>query len=185
MIGAAGLALVVSASMMAGAAQSPEAAKPTPPSASKGAKLKPKTLKLKPAPQSQIDTAREAARKRGVGFTGVHLPLDEKTLAKGNWQKAADGKAVWLLKLESPGAVALRLHFLKFDAGKGQLWTHTAADSDGPFTGKGPMNDGDFWTAVLDGSSVTIEYVPASGVKEKSLPFQADKLAHQITKVVP
>jgi hypothetical protein len=67
----------------------------------------------------------------------------------------------WTMALRSPGAFALRLHFVNFDAGAGSVIVYTRHGGEGatlgPFTGKGPQQNGDFWTTFMPGDTALIE----------------------------
>jgi hypothetical protein len=77
---------------------------------------------------------------------------------------------LWLIALRSPGAAALRLRFVNFDVGGATVTVYTRDGDEvitrGPFSGKGPEQDGDFWTASLPGDTVFIE---VSGADEPRL----------------
>lgn len=73
----------------------------------------------------------------------------------------AGEKQLWVMALRSPGAAALRLHFVNFDVGRAAVTVYTREGDEvltrGPFSGRGPEQDGDFWTASLPGDTVFIE----------------------------
>ncbi|HKQ78450.1 MAG TPA: hypothetical protein VJ810_32420 [Blastocatellia bacterium] len=75
-----------------------------------------------------------------------------------------------LMAFRSPGATALRLRFVNFDMGGGAVTVYTRDGDEvitrGPFSGKGPEHDGDFWTASLPGDTI---YIEVSGVDEPRL----------------
>ena len=150
-----------------------------PPSTTETGAWKPKLHRGAPPAQGQIDAAREKAKARGLALSGVHVPVDAKALSKGSWHKLKDGRAVWMLRLESPGAQAIRLQFRDFAVGKGMVWVHAAGQTSGPYTGQGPHGDGEFWTDTLDGATVTLEFVPAAA-KPAKLPFRVENVSHQL-----
>jgi lysyl endopeptidase len=81
-----------------------------------------------------------------------------------------EGQRLWTAAIRSPGALGLRVHFTDFDVGSGTLIVY-AGDGDkmivrGPFTDKGPDQDGDFWSASLPGDTVFVE---VTGTEEPSL----------------
>ena len=83
-----------------------------------------------------------------------------KTTAEGAWQSTAVGR-LWRLKMTSPGARAMRVHFRDFAIGAGSLWLHSASGQVvGPYSGSGLYGDGDFWSGIVFGDSLTIEYLP-------------------------
>ena len=67
--------------------------------------------------------------------------------------------ARWSDILRSPGATFLRVHFVDFGLAPGD--TLTVASPDGSqvwsYTGRGPHDDGDFWSFAVDGDAVRIE----------------------------
>ena len=74
-----------------------------------------------------------------------------KTTAEGAWQSTAVGR-LWRLKMTSPGARAMRIHFRDFAIGAGSLWLHSASGQVvGPYTGSGLYGDGDFWSGIVFG----------------------------------
>lgn len=77
---------------------------------------------------------------------------------------------LWTMALRSPQALALRLHFVNFDAGSGSVIVYGRRGDEiitlGPFTGKGPQRDGEFWTTSLPGDTAFIE---VSGMAEPRL----------------
>ncbi len=88
---------------------------------------------------------------------------------------------VWTMAIQSPGAKALRVHFTAFDARGGEVSIYANTPDGpivrGPYTGKGPDGDGDFWTASLLGDEVIIEAVgrePPAFKIENVLHFDQD-----------
>jgi hypothetical protein len=77
-----------------------------------------------------------------------------------------DGRDSWLLALESPQAHGVRLHINNFSVGGGTVWVYADTPDGplvrGPYTGRGPNGDGDFWTPFLPGERVVIEVTGAA-----------------------
>lgn len=122
---------------------------------------------------------------------GVHRDVPAESFAReGRWMDLEGGARVWRLRITSPGAVHLRLHFSMFSVGDGEVWVY-APDSGspalGPFRGKGPWDDGDFWTAPLTGDAAVIEFVEAPGKRKgrRDVPFTVDRVSHIVKKLVP
>ncbi len=73
----------------------------------------------------------------------------------------------------------MRVHFRDFAVGSGQVWLYSA---DGqilePYTGKGLYGDGEFWSDIVFGDSVTIEYLPDPAATEEAVPFQIVETGH-------
>ncbi len=101
-----------------------------------------------------------------------------KTTAEGAWQPTAVGR-LWRLKMTSPGARAMRIHFRDFVIGAGSLWLHsTSGQIVGPYTGSGLYGDGDFWSGIVFGDSLTIEYLPDGASAKEAVPFQIVEISH-------
>ena len=101
-----------------------------------------------------------------------------KTTAEGAWQSTAVGR-LWRLKMTSPSARAMRIHFRDFAIGAGSLWLYSASGQVvGPYTGSGLYGDGDFWSGILFGDSLTIEYMPDGASAKEAVPFQIVEISH-------
>ena len=101
-----------------------------------------------------------------------------KTTAEGAWQSTAGGR-LWRLKMTSPSARAMRIHFREFAIGAGSLWLHSASGQVvGPYTGSGLYGDGDFWSGIVFGDSLTIEYMPDGASAGEAVPFQIVEISH-------
>ena len=101
-----------------------------------------------------------------------------KTTAEGAWQSTAVGR-LWRLKTTSPSARAMRIHFRDFAIGAGSLWLHSPSGQFvGPYSGSGLYGDGDFWSGIVSGDSLTIEYLPDPVAAEEAVPFQIVEISH-------
>ena len=101
-----------------------------------------------------------------------------KTTAEGAWQSTAVGR-LWRLKTTSPSARAMRIHFRDFAIGAGSLWLHSPSGQVvGPYSGSGLYGDGDFWSGIVFGDSLTIEYLPDGAAAEEAVPFQIVEISH-------
>ena len=101
-----------------------------------------------------------------------------KTTAEGAWQSTAVGR-LWRLKMTSPSARAMRIHFRDFAIGAGSLWLYSASGQVvGPYTGSGLYGDGDFWSGIVFGDSLTIEYLPDGASAKEAVPFQIVEISH-------
>ena len=100
------------------------------------------------------------------------------TTAEDAWQSTASGR-VWRLKLTSPSARAMRIHFRDFAIGAGRLWLHSESGQVvGPYGGSGLYGDGDFWSGIVFGDSLTIEYLPDEATAREAVPFQIVAISH-------
>ena len=101
-----------------------------------------------------------------------------RTTVEGAWQSIPAGR-LWRLRITSPSARAMRVHFRDFAIGAGKLWLYSA---DGqalpPYTGSGLYGDGNFWSGIVFGDSLTIEYLPDPAAAEEAVPFQIVEISH-------
>lgn len=143
-----------------------------------------KTVDLEPlAASAQIGGARSGPRRIGV----------KRAMPSGAWngvnpETSADGRTIYRIQVHSPGAQGIRLHFVNFSVGTGEVWVYAAAAQDrahksvaGPYTGRGPFHDGTFWTGTVRSELVVVEFdVPAAPASSKPFPpFQIDSIAHR------
>ncbi len=75
---------------------------------------------------------------------------------------AANERKAWAMALRSPGALGIRLRFVNFDVGDASVLVYARNGDEvitlGPFSGKGPQQNGDFWTLSLPGDTAFIEF---------------------------
>jgi len=88
------------------------------------------------------------------------------TQDSGNWETLADGSRLWRLRVRSPGALSLNLHFGRFELPPGaELWIYNAAGDhiQGPYIADDRNLHGELWTALVYGDEVVLELsVPAA-----------------------
>ncbi len=143
-------------------------------------------------PLSPDEWERLQAQKGPAPVVGVHRSLPEravalssssgaaKTIVEGAWQATVAGR-LWRLRITSPEARALRIHFQDFDVGKGSVWLHGAEEQvAGLYSGRGMYGDGDFWSDIVLGDSATVEYLPdpAAALTEDAAPFRIAAVSH-------
>lgn len=139
-----------------------------------------------PAPEVQLAPAKPKTPptppKPGPQPTriGEHRTLTAAQLTKGAWLKAAqDEMPLWRLAVRSKGAAAMRIHFQEFRApAGGKVWVHNGKEWFGPYTDRGMYGDGDFWSHVVPGDRLTIEYEQAGGAAPKAPPFKVQSVSH-------
>ncbi|MFN7924176.1 MAG: hypothetical protein U0Q16_29005 [Bryobacteraceae bacterium] len=137
----------------------------------------PPTIHLGPLTEAE----RSKPAKPGVAAIGVHRTLPPGSLKKGKWMKDAGGHKVWRLRIQSAEAKGLRLHFTAADLGSHKITLRGSGSAAyKPYTGKGPLGDGDFWSEVVEGDAVTIEY---DGDPSKPPPFQLAAISHLFRSV--
>lgn len=113
---------------------------------------------------------------------GVHRAVPDRALARGTWTALADGRSIWRAAIRSNLATQMRVEFSNFDAGDGKVWVHSARSFDGPYSGRGPYGNGEFWSATVEGDSLVIEYQPADA-SSRSVPFHVHRIAHHEYRV--
>ncbi len=146
--------------------------KPAPPPSAALKLSAPKVFNLG-NPSAEESKPRQAdARLARAGF---HRQLKENALKNGKWEKKPAG--LWRLSLRSPGATSLRVHFKDVNLGAARLWVHDGKGQVfGPYANKGPLEDGDFWSDIVSGDTVTLELQAAA--KLAALPFRILEVSH-------
>jgi hypothetical protein len=135
-------------------------------------------------------TADELARvkpKAGTTLAGLHRSGANEMLAQGEWGVTAEGRTIYRAALRSPEAQGIRLHVREFSIGAGKVWLHDGEPDGsvaGPYTARGPFGDGDFWTDVVFGESVVLEYEAERGPTQV-LPFQIAEFSHVLANLAP
>jgi hypothetical protein len=94
-----------------------------------------------------------------------------------------DGGKVWTAAAQSDTATALRLHFTGFDLpANAALYIYNLdGEAFGPYTGRGPGNEGDFWSHTVTGSIVYIQlrhFGPALQVGLTAPNFKITGIGH-------
>jgi V8-like Glu-specific endopeptidase len=108
----------------------------------------------------RVGLARELARD--ISFADVDLrAMKGRILARPNGalQATADGGFVYTAAIASPEAIGLRIHFNNFqlpDNAGVYLYTEDG-QVFGPYTGRGPHGDGDFWSHTVMGDEVRVQ----------------------------
>ena len=150
-------------------------------------------------PPLAADELERMRPQRGLTPVGVHRQLPQgavalisaggaaRTTVAGAWQATVAGR-LWRLRIISPDARALRIHFQDFDVGAGKVWVHGAdGQVAGPYGGRGMYGDGDFWSDIVSGAGATIEYLPdpakAAAPPAEAVPFRIAAVSHRIHDV--
>ena len=121
-----------------------------------------------------------------VHFTGQDsalLSANPRQVGHGTMQTTPDGGFVWAMALESAGAGGLRVHIggmnlppdadLYFFSPEGQAF--------GPYSGRGPSGNGDFWTNTIFGSKGVVQlryYGPNATEDLKGISFVVSEIGH-------
>ena len=132
-----------------------------------------------------LDPSRKsAADENGLRRIGAHRTVPALPPPAIAWTTTADGEPIWRTVIRSPGAFALRIHFLDFHLGDGSVEIHAAGDESGAaprrrYEGSGPAGDGELWSDIIEGEAVTVEYRPETAdTAGGDVPFRIDKISH-------
>jgi hypothetical protein len=117
-----------------------------------------------------------------VDFSGVtmgSLSDSGRFLANGMMRATPGGGFVWTVAIESETATGLRLHFTNLSLPENAaLYVYNMhSEAFGPYTGKGPDNDGDFWSHTVTGSVAFVQLRFSGPVSPAAL--QATRFAIQ------
>lgn len=98
-----------------------------------------------------------------LGDVGGAARLSKRSAARdfGALRSRRDGGFVWSGVVSAPGASAVRLHFSGFDLPEGAALYVYGADGQakGPYTGRGPVGDGELYTNAIFGEQVHVQLV--------------------------
>lgn len=97
------------------------------------------------------------------------------------WSTTPEGQPLWRAEYYSAGAAGLRLHFESFQVADGEVLLRSPANPDfqpAPYTGQGLLGDGDFWSTLIPGDRVTVEFRPAAGPSAGDPPFRITQTGH-------
>lgn len=88
-----------------------------------------------------------------------------------------NGESVWIMAIQSPGAFSVRVHFSKFNVGRGSALVYgydaTGVITRGPYSETGPDDSGEFWALSVPGDTAFIEI---SGSENPEV--EIDRIAH-------
>ncbi|MCA9243090.1 MAG: trypsin-like peptidase domain-containing protein [Phycisphaerales bacterium] len=117
----------------------------------------------------RVSQADEEMRQRyadispGPARVGVVRPLNAPPITDFAVETPLqDGGTLWTFSVETAEAYGTRLHFSNFDVGHGELVVFSFVGDEliarGPYTGRGPSETGELWTASLPGDIVYVEF---------------------------
>lgn len=90
---------------------------------------------------------------------------------------------VRIIGVASEGALYTRVHFTKMSLPPGaRVFVYSLKNPDefyGPYEGRGPSDDGTFWTPPMEGEGVAIEYFRPNGASDsQAAPFLISEISH-------
>ena len=92
----------------------------------------------------------------------------------GGIESAGDGTIAWTGRITAPGASGIRLHLSPFDLPESaELYVYSAeGQAFGPYTGRGPLDEGELWTNTIFGEEVRLQLrVAAEEAAQTKLVF--------------
>lgn len=114
---------------------------------------------------------------------GVGRPVDPDLDSQSVTVRNPDGTRLRVFSVRSEGAHGLRLHFKDIDLPDGdQLFVYGSGPNShvaGPYAGKGPFGNGDFWADVVEGDTAIVEHLIAS--KRNRSHVTVAELSHLLT----
>jgi len=104
-------------------------------------------------------------------------------IEKGTWLEVPGAGRVWVMDVVSPEAVGLRVHLAEVELPLGaELWVYAPGhpeSASGPYLGRGPLEDGSFWTGTVEGERARIElWAPGDAVSGAFAPPRITGLQH-------
>lgn len=106
------------------------------------------------------------------------VKLDLAAPAFGAKRADRDGTTVWTGVVRSDAASAIRLEFTDFDLPRGHELYLYSADGQvrGPYTGRGPLGKGTFWSHTIFSAEVTLQLRAPAGAATP--PFTIRRVGH-------
>lgn len=112
------------------------------------------------------------ATRPGPMWAGRSIPVNYNMVNSGTWSELSDGTKIWRLKLTSSGAKGLGITYDDFYIPKGGklfLYNETKNQILGAYTSENNPASGVFSTELIQGQTVTIEYVSPRQIKTKPI----------------
>lgn len=129
-----------------------------------------------PADAQFIADAKGNTNKSGMYVIAQLRDVDVSPVEDGDWETLENGNAIWRVKLRSPGAKALALHFDRFNipaGGKVYVYDEGRTQLLGTFTEKDNTGDLGYSIGLILGDCIVFEYdapeLLSSGAKKAIL----------------
>ncbi|MBI4647907.1 MAG: PKD domain-containing protein, partial [Bacteroidia bacterium] len=123
------------------------------------------------APIDVAQALQEDANRPGPYWTGRSIPLEASLNNSGTWTNLPDGTKIWRLKISSSGAKALGIVYDDFYIPEGcKLFLYNEAQTQiiGAYTSENNPPQHLFSTELVQGETVTLEYVAPKIIKQKT-----------------
>lgn len=121
------------------------------------------TVALEPLPADALDQMEKEQ-------IGINRPFRLSSNAVAQQLSIPDGNSISFFAIRSPGAEAIRVHFVDFDLPEGdQVHVYGLSEEghiSGPHTRKGPFKDKEFWSDTIEGDTAIIEHYGVNGRAE-------------------
>lgn len=124
----------------------------------------------------------------GLPVVGVVRAIEFDPQKLGAWTERPDGSYLYHVSIQSPGAMMVRLHFENVSLPEGaKLYVYATKgkkydDVEGPFTGRGLWDSGEFWSTLIAGDTIVVEYYNPKTTAAGTLPFSITGLGHVWSK---
>ncbi len=144
----------------------PAYAAPPPPFPSAGAQGVAPLSQVDLATMPPLDNAALLAAEMQRAGPGVAphfaqpIPVSLTPTDSGTWETLPDGRLLWRLRVQSPGAVSLNLGFTTYfmpPGGQLLLYSPDQTVGLGPFTAADNEAHGQLWTPIIPGDEVVVE----------------------------
>jgi lysyl endopeptidase len=136
----------------------------------------PVMIQLTESERNQINDVTRIEKRYQVGITRKLAYLDASSVGSGSMSLGASRStregSVWTTAVRVPGATALRLHLTGVDLPKGaEIYVYNmAGQAFGPYTGRGPLRNGDLHTNTVFGEQILLQvHTPADAPRASRL----------------
>ena len=140
--------------------------------------------RLPPLKPSEMEQEEAPSTRLKIGAVRpLSKSLDPAT--SGKRFSVSEGE-VSLIGIASEQAVQVRAHFTEVNLSPGaKIFVYSPTNAEevyGPFEGRGPANNGEFWTPPVRGDEIIVEYFNPSAAQESEAPsgppFKISSISH-------
>ncbi len=114
-------------------------------------------VSLSPEERAAAEPREEDGRLRVGIEKSLGIPVKLASIHPGAGDD--DGMVTWTGRITSPGASGIKVHFAPVDLPEnGEVYVYSAdGQAFGPYTGRGPLDEGDLWTNTIFGDEIRIQ----------------------------